>query len=91
MIPPMPLHNHQAYCVATLDISVDPPQIAHVSIYSSEAKNLSVASRQYCNVDVTSAYGDSYQHAHDELLKQLATYPMYRWAATWIAQKRQHR
>ena len=92
MIPPLPPnYQHQAYCVATLDISVDPPQIAHVSIYSSEAANLSVVSRQYCNVDVTSAYGGSYQEAHDALLKQLATYPMFQWASRWIAEKRSHR
>lgn len=80
-----------AYCVATLDITTDPPVVAHVSIYSANAANLTAVSHRYCNVDVLSADGGSYHEAHGLLLQALAGSFIHRWAFRWIHEKRSHR
>lgn len=86
-----PVYQERAYCVATLDTRVDPPVVVHVGIYSAPAHSLtSELSGKSCNVDVTSAYGDSYAHAADELRTQLKTYRQFAWTHPWIFERRGH-
>jgi hypothetical protein len=71
--------GRNAFLVVTMDGNTVPPRIVEVGIFSSRGEDLTHASTRQRYVTVKSAYGQTYQDAHRELMLQLEHDDFWGW------------
>ena len=70
---------HEAFLVATINTTKIPYEVVGADIYSESALSLTIISKGYCNVDVLSMEGDSYDEAKRKLIDTIAHNSYFKW------------